>query len=129
MLCLISGVKSAIKSLSSLLMSFKTIKWSSKQACLVLLSSFCAIGVGLKCVVHSHQVFAISSSLLSNAIDIYHWVNLLYDGTINCFSTLAQSSMTSNETFNYEEALQQSDFHKFVKAMIHEVNDHKMLNH
>jgi hypothetical protein len=53
-------------------MSFKTFKQSSKHACLVLFSSFCAIGAGLKCVVHSHQVFAKSYSLLLNAIDSYH---------------------------------------------------------
>jgi hypothetical protein len=35
---------------------------SSKHACLVLFSSFCAIGAGLKCGVHPHQVLATSSS-------------------------------------------------------------------
>jgi hypothetical protein len=35
---------------------------SSKHACLVLFSFFCAIGVGLKCGVHPHQVLATSSS-------------------------------------------------------------------
>jgi hypothetical protein len=60
-------------------MSFKTIKQSLKHACLVLFSSFCANRAGLKCGVHSHQVLAKSSSLLSNAIGSYHchWVNLL----------------------------------------------------
>jgi hypothetical protein len=85
--------------------------------------------MGLKCGVHSHQVFATSSSTLSNAIKSYHRVNLLYNGTINCFSTLAQSSVASNETFNYKEALQQSDYYEFVKAMVHKVNDHKTQNH
>jgi hypothetical protein len=75
--------------------------------------------------VHSHRVLAQSSSLFSNAIDSYHRVNSLYDGTINCFSTLAQSSVASNETFNYKEALQQSDKIEFVKAMVHEVDDHE----
>jgi hypothetical protein len=37
--------------------------------------------------------------------------------------------MASNKTFNYKEALQQSDKIKFVKAMIHEVNDHKTQKH
>jgi hypothetical protein len=103
----------------------KVIKRSSKYACLVLFSSFCAIGAGFKCEVHSHQVFATSSSTLSNAIKSYHQVNLLYNRTINCFSTLAQSSMASNETFNYKEALQQSDYHEFFKAMVHIVNHHE----
>ncbi len=52
---------------------------------------------------------------------------MLYNGTINCFSTLAQSSVASNKTFNYKEALQQSD--KIEFAMIHKVNNHKTQNH
>jgi hypothetical protein len=100
----------------------KSMKQSSKHACLVLFSSFCAIGVGLECRVHSHQVLAQSSSLLSNAIDSYHRVNSLYDGTINCFSTLAQSSLASNETFHYKEALQQSDRIEFIVAMKHGID-------
>jgi hypothetical protein len=56
-------------------------------------------------------------------------VNSLYDGTINCFSTLAQSSIASNETFAYKVALQQSDYHEFVKAVIHEVNNHEKQDH
>jgi hypothetical protein len=107
----------------------KSMKQSLKHACLVLFSSFCAIGMGLECRVHSHQVLAQSSSLLSNAIASYHWVNLLYDGTINCFSTLAQSSLDSNETFHYKEAPQQSDRIEFIKAMMHEVDDHETQKH
>ncbi len=38
---------------------------------------------------------------------------------------MAQSSVALNETFTYKEALQQSDYHYFVKAMIHEVNNHE----
>ncbi len=95
---------------------------SSKHACLVLFSSFCAIGMGLECRVHSHQVLVQSSSLLLNAIDSYHRVNSLYDGTINCFSTLAQSSLASNETFHYKEALQQSDRIEFIVAMKHGID-------
>jgi hypothetical protein len=96
---------------------------------LVLFSSFCAIGAGLKYGVHPHQVLATNSSTLSNAIESYHQVSSLYDETINCFSTLAQSSVASNETFNYKEALQQPDYHDFVKAMIHEVDDHEQQAH
>jgi hypothetical protein len=65
--------------------------------------------MGLKSGVHSHQVIAKRSSLFSNAIASYHQVNSLYNGTINCFSTLAQSSVVSNNTFNFKVALQQSD--------------------
>jgi hypothetical protein len=110
-------------------MVLKSVKRSSKHACLVLFLSFCAIGAVLNGRVHSHQVLAQSSSLLSNAIDSYHQVNSLYDGTINCFSSLAQSSVASNETFNYKEALQQSDKIEFVKAMVHEVDDHETQKH
>jgi hypothetical protein len=81
----------------------KMIQQSLKHACLVLFSSFCAIGVGLKCGVHPHQVFATSSSTLSNAIESYHQVNSLYDKTINCFSTLAQSNVASNDSFKVSE--------------------------
>jgi hypothetical protein len=34
-----------------------------------------------------------------------------------------------NETFTYKQALQEADYHKFVKAMIHEVEDHKSRAH
>ena len=42
--------------------SFNQIKQSSKHACLVLFSSFCATGAALNGGVHSHQVLATSSS-------------------------------------------------------------------
>jgi hypothetical protein len=90
-------------------MVLKSVTESLKHACLFLHSSFSTIGMENVCGVHSHQVIAKSSSLFSNAIDSYHQVNSLYDGTINCFLTLAQSSVGSNKTFNYKEALQQSD--------------------
>ncbi len=76
-------------------MSLRKINRSLIQACMVLFSSFCAISVGLKCGFHPHQVFAMSSSTLSNAINSHHWVNTLYNGTIYCFSTLNQSSIAS----------------------------------
>ena len=107
----------------------KSVQRSSKHACLVLFSSFCTIGAVLKCGTQSHQVLVQSSSLFSKAVNSYHQVNSLYDGTINCFSTLAQSSVASNETFNYKEALKQSDKIEFVKAMVHEVDDHEKRNH
>ena len=37
--------------------------------------------------------------------------------------------MALNQTFNYKEALQQSGYHEFVKAMVHEVNNHETQNH
>jgi hypothetical protein len=105
--------------------SFKQIKRGSRHACLVLFSSVCAVGAELTCGAHSFQDNVTSSSKFSNAIDSYHRVNLLYDGTINCFSTLALSSTASNETFTCKQALQEADYHNFVKAMIHEINNHK----
>jgi hypothetical protein len=76
-------------------------KESLTKACLVLFSSFCAIGAGLTCWVHSHQVLAQRSSRLTHTIDSFHRVNLLYDKTINCFSTwhnLAQHRMKHSIT-------------------------------
>ena len=70
-----------------------------------------------------------SSSRLTHAIESYHRVNSLYDGTINCFSNLAQSSTALNETFNYKQALQELDYHEFVKAMVNEVSDHASRAH
>jgi hypothetical protein len=61
-------------------------------------------------------------------MDSYNWVNMLYDGTINCFSTVAQSSIASNETFTYKEAMHKTDYHEFVKAMVKEVDDHESRN-
>jgi hypothetical protein len=42
--------------------TLKKLKRSSKHACLVLFSSFGAIGAELKCGVHPHQVLATSLS-------------------------------------------------------------------
>ncbi len=109
--------------------SLKQIKQSLKHACLVVFSSFCAVGAGLTRGAHSLQDNVTSSSKFSNAIDSYHRVNTLYDGTIHCFLTLALSSTASNETFTYKQALQEADYHKFVKAMIHEVDNHKSRAH
>jgi hypothetical protein len=80
---------------------------------------------------HSLQekVSATSTSTFLNAIDSYHRVNTLYDGTINCFSTLAQSGIALNETFSYNQALKQEDFCKFIKAMMVEVSDHESRDH
>jgi hypothetical protein len=68
-------------------------------------------------------------SLITTAVDSFHQVNTLYDGTVNCFSTLAQSSEALNETFTYMQALQQPDYHEFVKAMVNEVDDHEIWDH
>jgi hypothetical protein len=57
--------------------------------------------------------------------DSFHRVNTLYDGTVNCFSTIALSSEALNETFTYKQALQQPDYHDFIEAVVTEVDNHK----
>ncbi len=56
-------------------------------------------------------------------------MNTLYDGTINCFSMVSQSSIASNETFTYKQAMKEKDFNDFVLAMVHEVDDHEKHGH
>ncbi len=68
-------------------------------------------------------------SKFSKAVDSYHPVNTLYDGTINCFSTIAQTSIALNETFTYKQAMKEKDFNDFVLAMVHEVDDHEKRGH
>ncbi len=103
----------------------------SFKPALVLFSTICSFGYGLSCMAHSLQekVTLISTSTFLNAIDSYHCVNTLYNGMINCFSTLTQSSIESNETFSYNQALKQDDFCEFIKAMMVEVSDHKSRDH
>ena len=67
--------------------------------------------------------------MFSNAIDSYHHVNTLYDGTMKCFSTLTQSSIPLNKTFSYNLALKQDNFCEFIKAMMVEVSDHENRDH
>jgi hypothetical protein len=101
----------------------------SFKSALVLFFTICSFGYGLSCIAHSLQEKITVISTFPKAIDSYHWVNTLYNRTINCFSTLAQSSIASNETFNYNQALKQADFCKFIQAMIDEVNDHEIRGH
>jgi hypothetical protein len=37
--------------------------------------------------------------------------------------------MAWNEAFNYKQALQEPDYHKFVKAMVNKVDDHESRVH
>jgi hypothetical protein len=103
------------------------------KSALVIFASICTVGDGLKSIAHSLQeevtITSTTKSAFSNAMDSYHWVNTLYDGTINCFSTVAQSSIASNKTFTYKEAMLETDYHEFVKAMVKEVDDHESRNH
>ncbi len=104
------------------------------KSALVLFSSICSVGYGLPSIAHSLQekvtvTSTCQKSTLLKAIDSYHQVNSLYDGTFNCFSIMAQSSIASNETFTYKQAMREKDYHKLVKAMIKEVDDNKNRNH
>jgi hypothetical protein len=101
----------------------------SFKSALVLFSTICSFGYSLSCMAHSLQEKVTVTSTVSKAIDSYHRVNTLYNGTINCFLALAQSSIALNETFNYNQALKQADFCKFIQAMIDEVNDHEVRGH
>jgi hypothetical protein len=120
-LCLASPQTTHLHSES--LQSFKSV--------LVLFSTICSFGYGLSCMAHSLQekVIVTSTSTFLNAIDSYHHVNTLDNGTKNCISMLAQSSIASNETFSHSQALKQDNFCKFIKAMMVEVSDHESRSH
>jgi hypothetical protein len=114
-----------------------TLQSASKRcfkSALVLFASICSVGYGLPSMAHSLQVKVTvtsptSSSVFLKAIESFHRVNTLYDGTINCFSMLAQASVASNETFTYKQAMQEKDYIEFVKAMVKEVDDHELRDH
>jgi hypothetical protein len=103
------------------------------KSALVIFASICTVGNRLKSIAHSIQeevtVTLTTKSAFSNAMDSYHQVITLYIGMINCFSTVAQSSIASNKTFTYMEAMHESDYHEFFKAMVKEVDDHESRNH
>jgi hypothetical protein len=42
---------------------------------------------------------------------------------------VTQSSIASNETFTYKQAMKEKDFNDFVLAMVHEVDDHEKPGH
>ncbi len=109
------------------------LRWASPPrsftSALVLFSTICSFGYGLSCMANSLKEKIAITSTFSNAIDSCHRVNTLYDGTINCFLTLAQYSIALNETFSYNQALKQADFCKFIQAMIDEVNDNEVRGH
>jgi hypothetical protein len=65
----------------------------SFKSALVLFSTICSFGYGLSCMAHSLQEKVTLTSTFSKGINSYHQVNTLYYGTINCFLTLAQSSI------------------------------------
>ncbi len=99
--------------------------------CLVLFSAFCAYKINNIAVsVHNSQADTKQTvSLFSTFVDSFHLVNTLYHGTVNCFSTIALSSEALNETFTYKQALQQPDYHDYIKAMVTEVDNHETRKH
>ncbi len=73
-------------------------------------------------------IFIKSDSISSRELrDAYH-VNTLYNGMIDCFSTVPQSSIASNESFTYKHGMQEKDYRDFVLAMVPKVDDHEKIN-
>ncbi len=111
----------------------RLVSQQSFKSALVQFSTICSFGYRLSCMAHSLQekvtITSTSTSTFLNAINSYHCVNTLYNGMINCFSTLAQSSIALNETFSYNQALKQDNFCEFIKAMMVEVSDHESREH
>jgi hypothetical protein len=102
--------------------------WKPLVAALALFSSICSHGHKYSSSFQKTIIDVVHSNF-SNAINSYHRVNTLYDGTINCFLTVAQSTIASNEMFMYKQAMCEKDYHEFVLAMVHEVDDHKKRGH
>jgi hypothetical protein len=80
--------------------SFKTIKQSLKHACLVLFSSFCAISMGLKYGVHSHQVLANSSSKQVGGNTSTQPHGLCHSKKSEQAGCIASTQPNSNKTYN-----------------------------
>jgi len=101
----------------------RSARWKSSIAALALFSSICSHGNGYSSYLHE-KLTDVTHTSFSKAVDSYHRVNTLYDGTINCLSTVALSSVASNETFTYKTAMKEKDYTNFICAMMHEVDDH-----
>ncbi len=94
----------------------------------MLFSSICSHGHGYSSSLQE-RIPDVVHSMFSKAINSFHQVNTLYDGSINCFLTVAQSSNALNEMFTYKQAMREKDYHDFVLAMVHEVDDHEKRGH
>ena len=71
-----------------------------------------------------------SKSFFAKSVDVFHRLNMHYDGTANIFSTFAMAALNdSNDVYTYREMLKQSDVAKFVEAMIKEITDHEERRH
>ena len=107
----------------------------SRRACMVMFGLFCAVGIGISTAFATTTSTScrtskkVTKSLLSGAVDSFHRVNTLYDGTINCFSTAALSAVASNEVFTFKQAMEQDDRLDFIKVMQKEVSSHEDQEH
>ena len=64
------------------------------------------------------------------AMNRFHEVNELYDGTLNTVHHMLYSSdISSNECFTFHQAMKQDDKLQFVEAMEKEIGDHESRNH
>ena len=84
----------------------KSVKRSSKHACLVLFSSFCAIGAALNGGVHSHQVLATSSSQRVRGIASTQTRGLCHDKKSERAGCIASAQMSSKELLEANANLQ-----------------------
>ncbi len=89
--------------------------WKSSLAALALFSSICSHGHGYSSF-FQEKLSDATHSTFSKAVDSYHCMNTLYDGMINCFSMVAQSSIVLNETFTYKQAMKEKDFNDFCRS-------------
>ncbi len=109
-------------------LSIRSASWKHLVAALALFTSICSHGHGYSSSLQE-TIPDVVHLTFSKPINSFHIVNTLYDGTIDCFLTVAQSSIVLNETFTYKQAMQEKDYHDFVLAMVHEVNDHEKRGH
>ncbi len=121
-------VPSAKPSNLSASFGLRSTSWKSSIDAFALFSSICSHGHGYSSL-FQEKLSDVTHSTFSKAVDSYHCVNTLYDGTINCFLAVAQSSIALNETFTYTQAMKEKDFNDFALAMVHEVDDQEKRGH
>ena len=70
------------------------------------------------------------ATFTESAMNRFHEVNELYDGTLNqVHHFLFSTDISSNECFTFREAMQQEDKMSFVVAMEKEIQDHESRGH
>jgi hypothetical protein len=70
----------------------RSTSWKSSIAALALFSSICSHGHGYSSL-FQEKLSDVTHSTFSKAVDSYHCVNTLYDGTINCFQRLLNQAL------------------------------------